>query len=312
MNHALIISDKKPGHVNQSIALCNHLGYSFDIIEISFKSIFFKVISYFLDWLFIYLTSIFKESVKIDKNKYNLIISAGSSTFYANKLISTKYKIKNIGILYPRGYRPSFNYIFAPIYDKYPKKNNIISIPINICHSDEEWFKIKSNEFLKLHHHSLKKAVGIIIGGPNNRSIINLKTLKKQLEDIFYNNSDKEVWITTSRRTTKEIESIISQFKFDYKLIFSDNAYNPIPAFIQLCDTLYITNDSTTMISEAVSYGKSNVFILPGTSIKLMDKFELFYKDLIKRNTVRIFDKETIAVNNKISLNKIIKSKINL
>ena len=50
---------------------------------------------------------------------------------------------------------------------------------------------------------------------------------------------------------------------FDYKLEFSQNNYNPIPAFIELCKNLYITDDSTSMISEAVSYGKSNVYIIP-------------------------------------------------
>ena len=42
MMKALIISDGKPGHVNQSLALASHLELEYDILNVSFKSIFQK------------------------------------------------------------------------------------------------------------------------------------------------------------------------------------------------------------------------------------------------------------------------------
>ena len=71
----------------------------------SFKSIFSKVLSYLYDWLFIYSFNIFNETLKLRSPEYKIIISTGSSTFYANKILKNKLKIKNIAILYPKGYR---------------------------------------------------------------------------------------------------------------------------------------------------------------------------------------------------------------
>ena len=312
MMKALIISDGKPGHVNQSLALAKHLELDYDILNVSFKSIFSKVLSYLYDWIFIYNFNIYNESLKLRSSEYKIIISTGSSTFYANKLLKNKLKIKNIAILYPKGYRLNFNYIIAPTYDKILNNKNVIKIPINISNSNEDWFKKMANSFINEVHEPNNNAVGIIIGGPNEKKDININDLRKQIEIIISNNNNKEIWVTTSRRTTKEIENLLNDFSFDYKLEFSKNKYNPIPAFIELCDNLYITADSTTMISEAVSYGKSNVFIIPVESKTKKDKFDKFCDILVNYNAANFLSKNAIPANKKIFINKIIKSKIKI
>ena len=312
MMKALIISDGKPGHVNQSLALAKHLELDYDILNVSFKSIFSKVLSYLYDWIFIYNFNIYNEALKLRSSEYKIIISTGSSTFYANKLLKNKLKIKNIAILYPKGYRLNFNYIIAPTYDKILNNKNVIKIPINISNSNEDWFKKMANSFINEVHEPNNNAVGIIIGGPNEKKDININDLRKQIEIIISNNNNKEVWVTTSRRTTKEIENLLNDFSFDYKLEFSKNKYNPIPAFIELCDNLYITADSTTMISEAVSYGKSNVFIIPVESKTKKDKFDKFCDILVNYNAANFLSKNAIPANKKIFINKIIKSKIKI
>ena len=50
--------------VNQSLALARHLELEYDILNVSFKSIFSKVLSYLYDWLFIYSFNIFNETLK--------------------------------------------------------------------------------------------------------------------------------------------------------------------------------------------------------------------------------------------------------
>ena len=169
-----------------------------------------------------------------------------------------------------------------------------------------------ANNFINEIHKPSKNAIGIIIGGPNEKKDINIKDLRKQIKIIISNNSNKEVWLTTSRRTTKEIENLLNDFSFDYKLEFSKNKYNPLPAFIELCENLYITADSTTMISEAVSYGKSNVFIIPVKSKTKKDKFDKFCDILVNYNSANFLSKNATPVNKKIFINKIIKSKIKI
>ena len=49
MKRILIISDGKPGHLNQAIAFCKIKDVSYDILEVKFKSKFHKALSYELD-----------------------------------------------------------------------------------------------------------------------------------------------------------------------------------------------------------------------------------------------------------------------
>ena len=92
--------------------------------------------------------------------------------------------------------------------------------------------------------------------------------MRKQLEDAFAATPGCEHWVTTSRRTPTDVEAVVDSFPFDYKLIYSRDHFNPIPAFVMLADRLYVTAESTGMISEACSFGKSEVFaldnLLPG------------------------------------------------
>jgi len=312
MKKALIISDGKPGHVNQSIALANHLQIDYDEINITFKSLVSKALSYIFDWLFIYNLKIFNEPLTFNANNYDVIISTGSSTFYANKVIKKNLNIKNIAILYPKGYRLNYDYVIIPKYDKTFAKKNIIKTPINICNSDPQWFSNKATQFTNNIHKPLKNSIGIIIGGPNEKKTVDILTLEKQLDLIFLQNKDSEIWITTSRRTTLEIENLLNNYEFDYKLKFSQNNYNPIPAFIELCKNLYITDDSTSMISEAVSYGNANVYIIPLKAIKKKDKFSKFCKILVENNSISFLSKNPKPANNKINLNSIFKSNISI
>ena len=120
----LIISDKKRGHLNQSIAFCKLLNAKYDIKEVEYKSKLFKIFSYLFDLLNIYTPFLYKKFFEIDK-KYDLVISAGSTTYYANKIIAKKYNIKNIALMYPKGYKLDFYKIFAQSHDNFKIKNNI-------------------------------------------------------------------------------------------------------------------------------------------------------------------------------------------
>ena len=60
MKPALIISDGKPGHFNQSIACCKHLGLDYEITDVAYKSRPAKALSYLLDQLGIYSENILK------------------------------------------------------------------------------------------------------------------------------------------------------------------------------------------------------------------------------------------------------------
>ena len=93
--------------------------------------------------------------------------------------------------------------------------------------------------------------------------------------------TNHEIWVTTSRRTPPEVEAVVDSFPFDYKLLYSKDHFNPIPAFVKLARTLYVTAESTGMISESCTFGTAEVRVLdnlkPGPH-----KFRRFVEDLAR------------------------------
>ena len=307
MKNALVISDGKPGHFNQSIALCRHLELEYEIVEVAYKSRAHKVLSYLLDHLGIYSEQLYTAaSFKFPVSSFNHVVSTGSATYYANKLLARKLEIPNIAILHPKGYRLDFTHVFCPAYDHPPKRKNITELPLNLCAAEPSFFEEKSHEF-KTRHSQQKPAVGIIIGGPNAVSDMDPVEMNQQLEKIFETTDGMERWVTTSRRTPKAIESVIDGFEFDYTLINSRDSYNPIPAFIQLCDRLFVTSDSASMISECASYGSGTVEILMNRQLKSPNKFEELIKGLEKQDALHVFDGTLGEASRKLDVGQIVR-----
>lgn len=306
MKKALIVSDGKPGHYNQSIALCKHLGFKYEIVEIAYKCKGRKALSYLFDRLGIYTESLLSSRLTPRTTRHDLIISTGSTTYYANKLLAKRLGLPNIAILHPKGYRLDFTHIFCPAYDHPPKRKNITELPLNLCVADEAFFADKTAEF-QTRHVPEKPAAGVIIGGPNAVSDINPVQIKEQLDQLFDLTTGMERWVTTSRRTPPEVEALIDELPFDYKLINSRDPYNPIPAFIKLCDRLFVTSDSASMISECASFGSAKVEVLMNRQLKTPNKFEELIRGLEARNAVHVFDGTLGTADRKIDLGSLLR-----
>jgi uncharacterized protein len=300
---ALLLTDGKPGHENQSIALCRHLGLEFEKVTVSYPWKSAKALSYLLDRLNLYTDKLFRISgFKFQVSNFNLLISTGSTTFYPNKVLARKMGLPNIAILNPKGYRLDFTKILCPVYDHPLKRDNIIELPLNLCAADPAFFVEKANEFKKSYKPAKPSAVGFIIGGPNAVSMIAAGEIRKQLEQAFALTEGFERWVTTSRRTPDDVEAVIESLHFDYRLINSRDSYNPVPAFIQLCARIFVTSDSASMISECASFGTASVEVLMNRQLKTPNKFEELIQGLENLNAVHIFDGTLGAANHKIDL----------
>ena len=75
-------------------------------------------------------------------------------------------------------------------------------------------------------------------------------------------NAGAQLCVTTSRRTPPEVEALVDSYPWTYKLIYSRDHSNPIPAFVQLAKRLYVTAESTGMLSEACTFGTAEVVAL--------------------------------------------------
>ncbi len=322
----LILSDRRAGHLNQSIAFCKYMKLDYDIVEVRFKNRFLRLISYLFDRVGIYNMSIFDMSMNtqvkpeydkfchscegrnleitidnqwiqllLKNKKYNLVACAGSSTYYAAKVMAKKLNLKSISMMLPRGYRYDFDYIFAQSHDKPPKRENIIPIPANFAY-------IEPKHLCTLG----EKSVGIVIGGDNSILHMSKELLKKQLDAIFDLYHSYEIAVTTSPRTSKEIEELLAEYDFTYKVIYSQEPINPIPDFLDQCEVVCITMDSTSMISEAISYGNASVIVLP-LLVKRENKFSSLIKSLESEGYLHIFDGTIEQKNRKIDFKQYLK-----
>ena len=285
MSRVLILTDGKAGHENQSKAFARALGCEFDLVEVHFKSKFHKALSYLLDRAGVSRLELLEGLERLDSDSvsYAAVIGTGSGTFYATKAMARKLGVKCGVVLYPRGYDiASFDCVLAPAFDRPKSAANVIEIPANLVANDEAFYEKGVEAFRERHAGSADNAIAVIVGGPNKCSTMTPEWMKAQLDAIFAareGTSSTEFWVTTSRRTPPEVEAVVDSYPWDYKLLYSKDHFNPIPAFVKLAKKLYVTAESTGMLSESCTFGTAEVVALdnlnPGSH-----KFRRFVDDL--------------------------------
>ena len=257
---AIVLTDGKAGHENQSKAFARALGFDFELVPVKFKSLFHKALSYLLDFLGIRTTRI----LTVQSLDSRIFVATGSGTFYAAKALARKTPGAKCGVvLYPRGYRlSSFDCILAPAFDNPAKRPNVVEIPVNLVANDAAFYEKGVTAFKERYHDATDNLVGVIVGGPNKCSTMTPEWMKARLDEIFAANPGAQLCVTTSRRTPPEVEALVDAYPWAYKLIYSKDHFNPIPAFVQLAKRLYVTAESTGMLSEACTFGSAEVVAL--------------------------------------------------
>ncbi len=300
----LIVSDGKAGHEQQSRALCAGMGFDCEVVHVGYRAKWRKGLSYGFDWLGIAWSGLFCQSgAACAPGKFSAVVATGSTAFYPARVLARKLAVPVIAVLSPRGYRlGGFDCILSPGFDRLPPRDNVVVAPVNLTQVGDDFYTKGVTDFeARFVRDPQRKALGVVIGGPNKFTRMPADNLRRQLTDVFTATEGMTRWVTTSRRTPPDVEQVIRDMDFDYRLIFREDTFNPIPAFVMLCDTICVTSDSTGMISEAVTRGTSRVEILvnPG---KRGTKFERFIDDLQDMNCVHRFNGRPGDARRKIDL----------
>ena len=263
---AIILTDGKAGHENQSKAFARALGCDFRLVPVKFKSPAAKAMSYLFDRLGIATLSLtsLPDLQSAESIAAPVVIGTGSGTFYAVKSLARKIPGAKCGVvLYPRGYRLSgFDCVLAPAFDNPAKLPNVVEIPANLVANDAAFYEKGVAAFRERYSGPADKLVGVIVGGPNKCSTMTAAWMKERLDEIFAANAGAQLCVTTSRRTPADVEALVDSYPWAYKLIYSKDHFNPIPAFVQLAKRLYVTAESTGMLSEACMFGAAEVVAL--------------------------------------------------
>ena len=292
----LILSDGKPGHLNQSIAFAKHLGCQYDIKAVSFRSRLAKAFSYLADRLHLRLPGLFCcEEVCGD---YRAVVSAGSETYYANRVLAKQCGIKSVAIMLPKGYRYDFDLIVAQQHDDPPTQDNVLTLPINLSHVEPQGL-VRPEEG--------HKYVSVVIGGDSKQGRLEPDVLRTQIQQVISLCSGYDFWLTTSRRTSPEVETVLQDFSWSRAIFYSQEQVNPIPDFLTHSEYVFLTADSSSMISEAVSFGAACVEVLPASeTVAAQGKFGQMLAELQRMNAVHVFEGKCGTANEKIDLSTVL------
>jgi len=287
----LVLSDGKPGHVHQSIALARYLGRPFETTIVHFRNRPFKLLSYLLDRVGVYLPSLLLWDPP--RGLFCAVVSAGSETYYGNKILARRFHVPSVAIMLPRGYRLDFDLIIAQEHDDPPVRNNILSLPVNLCRVEPQGvFRPRADE----------RYVALVVGGPNPVYEYDRERFRQLLDAVFSAFPDFRIVVATSRRTPADIEREIERYPFEERFLYSRDPVNPIPDFLSTCEIVMITADSTSMISEAVTFGQARIEILPLATRKDPGKYGRLIGKLVELGCVHRFDGHPGTTNRKIDL----------
>lgn len=269
----LVIKDDKPGHYNQTEGLLLYLkeiykDLEIEYVQIEIKSKLTRKILRFLLNNFVNLftenslkyLSFFYKKYSIPKSKPDLIISTGGNTSNLNAWFSKAYKSKNIlnGAL--RGLKEELFTYVTTVIDLGYKNQVILDVAPNTI--TKEKLLEESVKFSKLHNLDInQRYYSLLIGGDGAGYKYNDKFYDDLIDFVEKISKEENIkWlITTSRRTPLFIENKLEEKLKDYSSYFV--SYNKkeekvLVPFFGLSEAIFVTEESSSMISEAISTAK--------------------------------------------------------
>ena len=309
----LVLRDERAGHTNQTEAIArefeklkeslpNDYEFEFHSIDVKFKSDWRRKL-FFLTAFFIhpfaqsrlgFLVFFFEsECAKALRETHaDIIISAGSGLAPLNLLLKQENLADSIVIM-----KPSFPYgaglfdlLIVPIHDALAKRHShVVRTFVTPSRTNDSLLQT-SGERLKstipLSSNGAKR-ISVFIGGSTKSYQFQLQEFRKWLTSLktWAEESRSELLVTTSRRTDPEISALVkeelAQHPTTKLLVIANeaNVDNVTYGMLALCEVALVTEDSLSMISEAVSAGK-NVLVMQLGNGKLPKKHSRFHQAL--------------------------------
>ncbi|MDD3452635.1 ELM1/GtrOC1 family putative glycosyltransferase [Sulfurimonas sp.] len=310
--NVLVIKDNKPGHYNQTEGIVLALqeiypDLKIDDCEIEIKNkISRKLLRYLLNALpFVFKNQnslkyikYFYEKFALPANRPDLIVSTGGNTSNLNAWLSLAYGAKNIlnGAL--RGLHEELFTCITTVIDLGYKNQVILDVAPNTV--TQEILKKEADVFSSLHHLDKNETYyTLLVGGDGSGYKYDVEFYSYLVEFIKKVSEERNVkWlITTSRRTPLEIEQKLKQ-ELDrhsaYFVEYHKQAEKVLLPYLGLCEAVFVTEDSSSMISEAISARKKETYVLGAEHAnpdknyqKILEKFS--EKGHIKRIKINKF-----------------------
>ncbi|MDI6758688.1 MAG: ELM1/GtrOC1 family putative glycosyltransferase [Candidatus Omnitrophota bacterium] len=252
--------------------------------------------------------------------KPDIIISCGGSIAAVNFVLSQENLAKSIVVMRPSVLSVKrFDLVIMPKHDFSPKRKNVIATEGALNLINEEYLKEQSESLIRNTRnpstefilsegeglkagaiHSNELYIGLLIGGDTKNFILKKEVILEVIKQIkaVCETLNAQVLITTSRRSSKEIEVLIKREFKDYsrcKLLIIANERNipqAIGGLLGLTKIIITSPDSISMISEAVS---SNRYVLVFKVDRLDKKHKGFLIRFHKNKYIYLIDALELA-----------------
>jgi mitochondrial fission protein ELM1 len=217
-----IISDEKPGHVNQSLGLVEAL-LEFQP-NLTFKTLTLKGIS----------------SAFFAKKRPKLIISAGRATHFWNWILSLRFGVKNIVLMRPSLPYSFFNLAMIPEHDAPPASYRVVSTK-GAINRMKPATKQPASQL-------------ILLGGPSKHVIWDDERIIDQI-DALAEVSTGLLNVATSRRTPNDLLQML-RTKKSIRVIEPDSVEADwLPNTLATTEQVIVSSDSVSMVYEALTAG---------------------------------------------------------
>lgn len=230
----------------------------------------------------------------------DIIISAGRSLCGVNLILSKENCAKSIVLMKPPSFLANrFNLIFVPKHDNFKRRPNVVEtlaapslIDSEYLSEQAEKLKIRlkeSNSNLDLRLRGISKPgvsnqgtenrlrLGVLIGGDSLHFKLSEELMVRVIDAILEISSqlNAELLLSTSRRTSSEIDNLVKErlahFKLCKLLIIANenNIEGAVGGILGLSQVVIVSGESISMVSEATSSGKYVVVFKPESKSRL-------------------------------------------
>lgn len=243
----IYISDGKAGHRSQALGLYAALKKKYE--HVCFLEQMIDQLSYaelFKGWCSKHIPQL--------KNAPTLIVAVGSHTHLKAWLLGKVYpKAQTIVLMKPSLPVHYFDYAVIPEHDEIHAKNVIVT-------------KGALNPIVNEHRHQ-KNRILVALGGSSKRHRWSDDQVIQSLKQIAENHLDAEIIITSSRRTPHDFLNRVRTEIPANHLVFYPVNQTPMGWIfeqMQLAEAVWITEDSISMVYEALTAGcRVGVIALP-------------------------------------------------
>ncbi|MDD4956464.1 MAG: ELM1/GtrOC1 family putative glycosyltransferase [Candidatus Omnitrophica bacterium] len=326
----LVLDDGKKGHFKQSMAVAGTAGrywkekrnmpegaLEVKTVSVKFKSRVRRTILNMFSPLYgdLFQGRPFLLKWALEPGSYDaiisvyadVVISCGSALYGVNRLVSSENGAKNLTIMDPgRMNRWGFDLIVLPRHDVVRKGLSPIGANVVVTDMPPTLVDISELEDLRgKERNGLDgiKCVGVLIGGENRFYTFSEATARDISEALSGSCGDTgtRFMLTTSRRTPpdadKTFQDMLREDERCLKFVSgkSDNDAKTVDKILASSDIVFVTGDSISMVSEAVSSGRPVFVIMPDKKRRGKTKYDVFVDELAGRGYLKKLRREVLA-----------------